>query len=243
MNISDTRLAALQKGEVASTHLMEFLRIDAEILLKNTFPDFRYPVLPPKTGIVQKLDVLAAHIQQQYGFRIFEAFSCHPSDFIRSIACYVLAKQAFPFAEMMQRMRPLAEDENAGVREWAWLAIREDFAKEIETHLPLLAAYVEDPSPSIRRFASELSRPRGVWCKHIAALRKAPWLAIDIIEPLKADASRYVQLSVGNWLNDASKDHPAWVEKICAEWQVISPTKHTAYICKRGLRTLRKKGR
>jgi len=238
--ISDARLKSLHAGEEESTHLMEFLRIDPETLLANTFPDFHYPQIPLKTGIVQKLDLLAGHIHHQFGFQKWDAFSCHPSDYVRSLACYLLAKQSFSFAEMLHRMKLLADDTNAGVREWAWLAIRADFAKNVERHIDILSPYVQDASPNIRRFASELSRPRGVWCKHIPALRTAPWLAMEIIAPLKSDTSRYVQLSVGNWLNDASKDHAAWVEKICAEWQSISPTKNTAHICKRGLRTLKK---
>mgnify|MGYP000299424427 CR=1 FL=1 len=83
-----------------------------------------------------------------------------------------------------------------------------------------------------------MTRPRGVWCSHITQLRQTPWLALNILTPLNQDKERYVQLSVGNWLNDAGKDHPLWVKNLCEEWQNITPTPETLKICKRALRNL-----
>jgi 3-methyladenine DNA glycosylase AlkC len=45
---------------------------------------------------------------------------------------------------------------------------------------------------------------------------------------------------VGNWLNDASKTDADFVQKICTLWAKESPTKETAYIVKKALRTLEK---
>ena len=78
----------------------------------------------------------------------------------------------------------------------------------------------------------ELSRPRRVWCRHILEFRESPWLGLEIIEPLKSDEAKYVQLSVGNWLNDASKTQSNWVKELCFKWQQESSTKHTHAICK-----------
>ena len=83
-------------------------------------------------------------------------------------------------------------------------------------------------------------RTRGVWCKHIVEFKEEPWLGLGIIGPMKSDESKYVQLSVGNWLNDASKSQASWVKKLCLEWQAQSPTNHTYNICKRAQRTINK---
>ncbi|MGJ7583294.1 hypothetical protein ACSFA3_24340 [Variovorax sp. RHLX14] len=110
----------------------------------------------------------------------------------------------------------------------------------LDEALALLQPWVSDANPNIRRFASELTRPRGVWCAQIDALKTEPWRALPLIEPLRADPSRYVQNSVANWLNDASKSQGEWVDKLCARWVAESDMAETRYIAKRAMRTLSK---
>ncbi len=64
--------------------------------------------------------------------------------------------------------------------------------------------------------------------------------AIEILEALKSDTSKYVKDAVGNWLNDASKTRPDWVLKICKKWGENSQSKDTKYIIKKALRTINK---
>lgn len=237
--ISRERLEVLNTGEVESKNLMEFLSLDMELILKNNFPDFNYPTFLQKIGILQKLEQIAISLNDQFGFKKFEQFSSHKSDFIRSLSCYLLAKQKISFEDKLNLAKKLADDQNSGVREWAWLAIRPDFAKNLAKNISYLIPFTFY-SPNLRRFASELSRPCGVWCKHIPELRAEPWLGLEIIEPLKSDDSKYVQLSVGNWLNDASKTQAVWVRELCLKWQNESPTNHTYKICKRAQRTMNK---
>ena len=63
-----------------------------------------------------------------------------------------------------------------------------------------------------------------------------------LLEPVRSDPERYVQNAVANWLNDASKSRPDWVRGVCERWERESPTRETAWIVRRGLRTLRKAG-
>jgi 3-methyladenine DNA glycosylase AlkC len=140
----------------------------------------------------------------------------------------------------LEKVRRFAADPHFGVREIAWLAVRDAVAADLEMALELLRPWVLDADPNLRRFASEVTRPRGVWCVHLDALKINPEPGLQLLEALRADPSRYVQNSVANWLNDAAKSRPDWVIERCACWQMESPEKSTDYICRRGLRTLQK---
>jgi 3-methyladenine DNA glycosylase AlkC len=129
------------------------------------------------------------------------------------------------------------------VREWAWLGVRDHVADEIDVALHLLEEFTHEEDEYLRRFASEVSRPRGVWSKHIRSLRLDPTPGLRIISHLRGDPSRYVQLSVGNWLNDAARDHPEWTESVCMDWlKRAQPGQFNAveHVCRRGLRSLRR---
>ncbi|MBY0374538.1 MAG: DNA alkylation repair protein [Bryobacteraceae bacterium] len=103
----------------------------------------------------------------------------------------------------------------------------------------VLSSWSESPAAFRRRFASEATRPRGVWCGHIELFKADPSLALPLLEPLRADPEKYVQDSVGNWLNDAAKSQPDWVRSLCRSWtRHRPPAAATTKICKRALRSL-----
>jgi 3-methyladenine DNA glycosylase AlkC len=240
MKISVDRLNELNLGLVEAKNLMESLAIDFHILMPNVLPDFKIPDFPEKLGITKRMRLISVSLNEQYGFKIFQNLASHRSDTIRSLACVLLGMQDFAFAEKLALIKTLANDDNPGVREWAWMGLRDNLVVHLNEYLKLLKPFVLSDHERIRRFASEISRPRGVWCTHIKELRLQPWLAIELLEPLKSDKSNYVQLSVANWLNDASKDHPLWVTEICSNWLDQSDSLETKKICKRALRHNRK---
>jgi 3-methyladenine DNA glycosylase AlkC len=93
---------------------------------------------------------------------------------------------------------------------------------------------------TVRRLASEGSRPRLPWAMAIPFLKKNPEPILPILENLKKDPSESVRRSVANNMNDIAKDHPDVVITLAKRWKGIS--RETDAIIKHGSRTLLKQG-
>lgn len=243
-DISPARLARLNAGEVEAATLTECLAVDFAVLMGNILPEIGTDTLAKMKqgagqGISRRMALAAQLIRQDLGDTALDRLGLHPSDTARGWACFMVGAAQIPLHDRLAAIRPYADDRHFGVREWSWMAVRPHLAAELETAIAMLAAWTADPSERVRRFASEALRPRGVWCTHIGALKTQPQLGLPVLEPLRADPSGYVQDSVGNWLNDAGKDQPDWVQALCARWSAESPTPATARICKRALRSIK----
>ncbi len=169
---------------------------------------------------------------------VAHALATHASDIARCWATQWIMFSPMSLLEKLHSVRRFAADSHFGVREMSWMAVRDEIAGGVDDAVKFLRPWVLDADPNIRRFASEATRPRGVWCAQIETLKAEPWRALPLLEPLKADPSRYVQNSVANWLNDASKTQPEWVHKVCERWSVESRASETAYIVRRATRSL-----
>ena len=121
------------------------------------------------------------------------------------------------------------------------MALRPCISNNLEQSISFLRDWTKNDDENIRRFTTESTRPRGVWCKHIDLLKENPEMALPILENLKSDISKIVEDSVCNLLNDASKTQPMFVIDLCDKWKKESPTKETEKIIKRARRTIDKK--
>ncbi|OCW55992.1 DNA alkylation repair protein [Hoeflea olei] len=244
-DIAPDRLACLNAGTVEAATLTECLAVDFAALLRNVLPEIGADALAEMdraaaTGISRRMALAARLIRDALGDAAADRLQRHPSDTARGWACFLIGMASdMSLADRLVAMRPYADDRHFGVREWSWMAVRPHLAADLDRAIALLSAWTADPSERIRRFASEAIRPRGVWCAHIGVLRNEPHLGLAVLEPLRADPSLYVQDSVGNWLNDAAKDRPEWVQALCARWTLESPVPATARICKRALRSIK----
>jgi 3-methyladenine DNA glycosylase AlkC len=254
-NITPDILQQLNSGRIESANLVEWLAIDQKLLLENVLSDWKKthylePILmavdylkkPTITTINEAIGVgLLNQITAYNDGELFHTMKHHPADAVRCWVTYIVGKNPqLSISEMLGDIQPFAADKHFGVREIAWMAVRPFMTKNLNESLNILSAWTTHEDENIRRFASESIRPRGVWCAHIDILKENPALALPILEPLKSDKSKYVQDSVGNWLNDASKTQPDFVYEICEKWSKLSSTKETNYIVKKALRTLEK---
>lgn len=247
-DIPPSVLREINAGKIECLTLVEALAVDFHQLLKNSFPDIDKIYLKEMknaktTGWVQRTRLAGKLLYQNYGTdkKVFAKILSHPSDQVRGWGAALIAEA--PHIDLAQRLamiKSLADDANMGTREVAWLMLRPVIAVDIKHSIEILKPWARDSTANIRRFASEATRPRGVWCAHIHALRQNPEQGLALLDPLHADPSRYVQNSVANWLNDASKDQPDFVSALCKKWARQSPAPETAYICKRALRTVNK---
>jgi 3-methyladenine DNA glycosylase AlkC len=169
----------------------------------------------------------------------FELIRSHRSDIVRQWAVYAVNDAARPalLADRLAATLPFAADHHMSVRECAWMAFRPGLTADLPTGLKLLEPVSRSESANERRFAIEVTRPRSVWGRHIGVLKKFPEKGLPLLRNVHRDSSRYVRLSAGNWLNDASKTRPDWVQKICTLWSQIED-KNTQAIVKRALRTI-----
>lgn len=244
VDIDPQRRALLNAGLVEASTLTECLAVDFETLMRAAVPEigddaFAAIGAAVGSGISKRMMLAAELIRDRLGDGAVSGLRQHRSDTVRGWACFIIgANPALTLEGRLAAIRPFADDPHFGVREWSWIAVRPQLAQDIATTISLLAGWTGSPSDRLRRFASEATRPRGVWCSHIASLKRNPEMALAILEPLNADPSRYVQDSVGNWLNDAAKDRPDWVRNLCSSWQRSHESPATTRICQRALRSI-----
>lgn len=144
----------------------------------------------------------------------------HESDTVRGWAAFAVAEMnAWCPESLVHALLPFASDHHFAVREWAWLAARPTVVGCPDEFIAAVEPLAKSANANVRRFACESTRPRGVWSAHVPALVQDPELARSLVDSLAADESRYVQLSLGNWLNDAGKTNAKWVLSTLARWQ------------------------
>jgi len=254
-DIPNEVLMLLNQGKIESVNLTEWQAVHHITLLKNVLPSI---------GLEEKLEFALTEIEKQKvetGMKairligslldtivkdesatnkenIIKKCAHHVSDSVRCWAAFMNKNNDHTLEEKLLYINPFAADHHFGVREIAWMSIREDLSANIENSVDLLFEWAKSEDENIRRFSLESIRPRGVWTKHIEILKEKPHIALPILNLLKSDSSKYVQDSVGNWLNDASKTQPDWVKNLCDEWQKDSPSKATERILKKAQRTI-----
>ncbi len=245
----------LNQGKIETVNLTEWLAIDHVQLITTVFPVLgidqdkvdlisKAIVAQKKPSAMHTTKLIGSTLHQLYSKtknlnEVLDKLSSHLSDTIRCYAPYLIGlDENLTIEEKLTKAQGLVADKHFGVREVVWMALRPEIDSNLEEAISILSEWTKNEDENIRRFTTESTRPRGVWCKHIERLKESPEVALPILENLKADNSKYVQDSVGNWLNDASKSRPEFVIGLCDRWQKESPTKATEKIIKRAKRTI-----
>ena len=247
--VPSTVLDALNKGEIATVNLVESLAMDQVVLLKSTIPatyqeDLIKAIKEEKAdSYLKQVKCIGATLYRLANSKsdndLLPYLMSHKSDTVRCWATIWIGSSQNPVLTKLNDIKPLAADKHFGVREIAWIAVREDILNSPEESIEFLSNWVMSSDENIRRFASESIRPKGVWCRQFKWIQEHPEAALRILDALKDDPTKYVQDSVANWLNDLSKTNPSWVQTITQAWLDENPnSKNTAYICRRAIRSI-----
>jgi 3-methyladenine DNA glycosylase AlkC len=235
-------LAALNRGEIESRTLAEGLAIDFRLLMACVvpeIPDQHHERVDSSIGILKRTMNAGELLAELVDAKTLKRLVSHPSDTVRGWAAFAIGRlPRLTATQRLERLRPLADDSHFGVREWAWMAYRPTIALNVPGAIRLLKPWTKEDAPNLRRFASEGTRPRGVWCAHLEVLKEQPELGLPLLDTLKSDPTKYVQDSVANWLNDAGKSRPEWVRDVCRQWLRKNPSVATKRICQRAQRSL-----
>lgn len=242
-------LHELLHGRIETANLVEWLAVNPFMLLHNFLSEVGRTHLLQQFSHVQPKGInhkhqwigqwLADYISQSKDTELWLIAKHHTSDIVRAWAAYIVGYlESLSLEERLSEIKYFAVDEHFAVREAAWMAIRTPITHNIDNSLELLTTWVTSDHPYTRRFAIEVTRPCGVWCKHIHELKQQPQKALPLLQPLYQEPERYVQNSVANWLNDAAKYQPHFVIDLCKQWLQLSSMPHTLYIVKRAIRSL-----
>lgn len=238
--ISKERINLLNSGKIETRNLTEWLAIDQSKLLTSLSKSLKSNDLfllkknIPKVSIPKQIAWIGENLSD---FNKLDCLKKHPSDMVRCWVCYAIVKNK-NLKQSLNKVKPFARDDHFGVREVAWMSIREKICENPKLAISLLKTWAKEKDKNVRRFACEATRPRGVWAKHIVEFKKDPSPALPLLNCLFKDDSRYVQDSVGNWLNDSAKDRPDWVKSVVAGWKQKSDKKETDYIVRRATRSI-----
>ncbi len=244
-------LVYLNRGQIETKNLMEWLAVDQLKLLKLVLIDIKKedwyinfetainaqkkPTANSNTKVIG--EVLATLTENR---SVYDKLKTHTSDLVRCWSCWAQSMHCNTIEKLLGEMQMYAADTHFGVREVVIFATKESIIEDLDKAINILKKWTVNSDANIRRYAIEVLRPIGVWTKKITVFQEKPEKAMHILDQLKSDESKYVKDAVGNWLNDASKSKPEWVKNLCENWEKNAPTKATTYIIKRGMRTINK---
>lgn len=219
--VTEEIIRRLESGDEESANHIEQMAIDMPTLLRAVLPGLGARAdVAGHGGFLTRMRSAAELAYSELGDDLISVAGGWKSDTARGWAAFAVALKAeATTADRVALLLPFADDPHFAVREWAWLSLRPTVVSEPADTIAALAPLTGHSSFRLRRFVSEATRPRGVWSAHVPLLKREPWHAAGLLEDLAHDDERYVQNSVGNWVNDAAKTASSWAASTCTRWR------------------------
>ena len=178
-------LDALNRGWIESKNLVEWLSVDRLRLAKVVLPELEMDEIDFQSlgqrlrgkSVLQQSKMLGAELAQLLSPtdpRV-KRLENHPSDVVREWGALIIGHwESMSFSRRLAWMKPYADDRNPGTREIAWIALRQHVIDDPIEAVSKLMPWTGSRNERLRRYASEITRPCGVWCQHIDALKRDP---------------------------------------------------------------------
>jgi 3-methyladenine DNA glycosylase AlkC len=210
-------------------------KLDSETFLKAIQKDFQQLELMERLELIS--DTLKSHLPENYPKTLEILYELAPK--INGFAGMALPNfiQKFGLEHFDLSLQALKYLTAFSSSEFAVrVYLKADFQKTIRK----MEKWAMDENVHVRRLASEGSRPRLPWSFKLDEVINNPKNTARILDTLKSDPELYVKKSVGNHLNDISKDHAEYMLDTVSRWDLEND--HSNWIVKRAIRTLVKAG-
>jgi hypothetical protein len=117
-------LLQLNQGILPTATLSEVLAVDFADLMRNVLPTISTVAITQMQqaatlGVTKRMELAATILAEQLDPKKLKALSAHSSDTVRGWAAYCIMIESLSLEGMLDRVRPFANDEHFGVREWA----------------------------------------------------------------------------------------------------------------------------
>ncbi|GMX64173.1 hypothetical protein Elgi_05360 [Paenibacillus elgii] len=161
-DIPESVIQLLQRGELQTVNLTEWLAIDHLKLLQHVLCQLelhkesdemlsglerldRKKIMSTIPAMARNWLRLLDRMPEKENARIFHALACHRSDSVRCWAAYMIGlDERLTIMQKLTGVRPFAADSHFGVREIAWMAVRESISNELWQALDILHEWVRD---------------------------------------------------------------------------------------------------
>jgi 3-methyladenine DNA glycosylase AlkC len=176
--------------------------------------------------------------------RVIRALIESPDEKVNAVAIsMIVALYKNDTDSMLMWLKKTAALKGTWPREHSCVVLHNLFIRDgVQSVLKKVYPWLMDSDEGVRRVVTEGIRPRLMMVAHIEELKKNPSELKDVFQPLLDDPSEYVRKSVGNGMNDVSKDHPSMLLDWLEEWSNKPLSFERRRIFSRALRTLIEKG-
>jgi hypothetical protein len=207
----------IESGDANTATHIEQMAVSFSALMAAVEPDLAdVAVVLDDLPFIQRYRRAGALLLEKYG----EAAYAHwpradRNDIYRGWQAFAIAAAGLDVGNAFAAAIPFAADPHFGVREWAWLAVRDHVVAEPAEAVCVATRLSQEATAGgfHVRFAVEATRPRSVWGRHVLLYKREPELGENLLRVALGRPEQYPATAAVNWIADAASTRPDWARK------------------------------